>query len=68
MTAVDLQQRSPRERLLPRFVVFGVIVSLVVGALGLRLFQLQVAEGGHYATLADGVDWRIMRLSSARVA
>ncbi len=38
---------------MPRFVVFGVIVSLVVGALGLRLFQLQVAEGGHYATLAD---------------
>ena len=66
MTAVDLQQRSPRERLLPRFIVFGVIVSLVVGALGLRLFQLQVAEGGHYATLADDNRMILQSTPSAR--
>ena len=51
---------------MPRFVVFGVIVSLVVGALGLRLFQLQVAEGGHYATLADDNRMILQSTPSAR--
>jgi penicillin-binding protein 2 len=66
VTAVDLEQRSPRERLLPRFIVFGVIISLVVGALGLRLFQLQVAESGHYATLADDNRMILQSTPSAR--
>jgi penicillin-binding protein 2 len=66
VTAIDLERRSPRERLLPRFVAFGVIVSIVVGALGLRLFQLQVAEGGHYATLADDNRMIIQSTPSAR--
>ena len=66
MTAVDLEQRSPRERLLPRFIVFGVVISLVVGALGLRLFQLQVAESGHYATLADDNRMILQSTASAR--
>jgi penicillin-binding protein 2 len=35
-------------RLAPRFIVFGVAVVLAVSGLGLRLFQLQVAEGSFY--------------------
>jgi len=34
-------------------VVFGAIVVIVVAALGLRLFQLQIAMGGHYTELAQ---------------
>jgi penicillin-binding protein 2 len=66
MTAIDLERTSPRQRLLPRFIVFGVIISLVVGALGLRLFQLQVAEAGHYATLADDNRMILQSTPSAR--
>ncbi|MET1233063.1 MAG: penicillin-binding protein 2 [Candidatus Limnocylindrales bacterium] len=66
MTAIDLERRSPRERLLPRFVTFGILVSLVVGALGLRLFQLQVADSGHYATLADDNRMILQSTASAR--
>ena len=33
--------------------VFGAIVVIVVAALGLRLFQLQIAMGGHYTELAQ---------------
>ncbi len=66
MTAIDLEHRSPRERLLVRFVAFAVITSVVVGALGLRLFQLQVAEGGHYATLADDNRMILQSTPSAR--
>jgi penicillin-binding protein 2 len=66
MTAIDLERSSPRERLLPRFIVFGVIISLVVGGLGVRLFQLQVAEAGHYATLADDNRMILQSTPSAR--
>ena len=66
MTAIDLEHRSPRERLLVRFVAFAVITAVVVGALGLRLFQLQVAEGGHYATLADDNRMILQSTPSAR--
>ena len=44
---------SSSSRLLPRFVVFGAIVVIVVAALGLRLFQLQIAMGGHFTDLAQ---------------
>lgn len=35
-----------------RFVVFGIVITLIVGTLAARLFVLQVANGGRYATLA----------------
>ncbi len=38
--------------LAPRFVVFGVAIVLAVAGLGVRLFQLQVAEGSSYEALA----------------
>ena len=40
-------------RLAPRLLVFGVAIVLAVTGLGLRLFQLQVAQGAYYETLAD---------------
>ncbi len=43
-------QADPR-RLAPRFIVFGVAIVLAVTGLGLRLFQLQVAQGAYYETL-----------------
>jgi len=42
----------PTRRLLPRFIVFGAAVLIVVAALGVRLFDLQVARGGYYADLS----------------
>jgi penicillin-binding protein 2 len=53
MTTVDLEERSPRAGLLPRFIVFGLIVVLIVAALSIRLFYLQVGNGGYYTGLAD---------------
>lgn len=44
---------SPRRALLPRFLIFGVAVVLVVTALGVRLFDLQVARGSYYTGLSD---------------
>ena len=44
---------SVERRLAPRFLVFGVAVLLAVTGLGLRLFQLQVAEGSFYKDLTD---------------
>ena len=66
MTAIDLDRRSPRGGLLPRFVVFGLAVVVVVSALSLRLFQLQVANGGYYATLADDNRVLLQALPSSR--
>ena len=49
-----LGTRSAGERRLgPRFVVFGIAVMLAVTGLGLRLFQLQVAQGSFYQSLGD---------------
>jgi penicillin-binding protein 2 len=51
---LGLEQRGPdARRLAPRFVVFGVAIVLAVTGLGLRLFQLQVAQGAYYETLAE---------------
>jgi len=66
VTAIDLDRRSPRGGLLPRFVVFGLAVVVVVSALSLRLFQLQVANGGYYATLADDNRVLLQALPSSR--
>ena len=44
---------SPRRALLPRFLLFGVAVVLVITALGIRLFDLQVARGSYYTGLSD---------------
>jgi penicillin-binding protein 2 len=37
----------------PRFVVFGVAIILAVTGLGVRLFQLQLAEGSTYAAYQE---------------
>jgi penicillin-binding protein 2 len=42
-----------RRNLAPRFLVFGVAIILAVTGLGLRLFQLQLAEGSTYATYQE---------------
>jgi len=41
MTGSMLRDPSPRRRLLPRFIIFGLAIVLVVVALGVRLFDLQ---------------------------
>lgn len=50
---VPLAESRSSARLAPRFVVFGVAIILAVAGLGLRLFQLQLAEGSTYAAYAD---------------
>lgn len=51
---LGVEQRGPDpRRLAPRFVAFGIAIILAVTGLGLRLFQLQVAQGAYYETLAD---------------
>jgi penicillin-binding protein 2 len=42
-----------RRHLVPRFVAFGIAVVLAVTALGLRLFQLQLAEGSTFAAFQE---------------
>ena len=46
---------SPRSNLAPRFLVFGVAIILAVAGLGVRLFQLQLAEDSTYAAF-QGVE------------
>ena len=46
-------EARPRPNLAPRFLVFGVAIVLAVAGLGLRLFQLQLAEGSTYAAYQD---------------
>ncbi|MFV2062447.1 MAG: penicillin-binding protein 2 [Chloroflexota bacterium] len=41
-------------RLAPRFLAFGLAIIVAVTGLGLRLFQLQIAEASTYVTLASG--------------
>jgi penicillin-binding protein 2 len=53
VSAIDFDGGSPRAGLLPRFVTFGLIIALVVSALSIRLFQLQVANGGYFSTAAN---------------
>ena len=43
---------APSRRLWRRFVVFGIAVIICVTALGVRLFQLTVADTQHYQSLA----------------
>jgi penicillin-binding protein 2 len=52
MTGTQLGRTSPRNRLVVRFGVFGLILVIVVGLLATRLFYLQIARGGYYAGLA----------------
>jgi penicillin-binding protein 2 len=44
----------PSRRLWPRFIVIGAAVIVVVAALGIRLFQLQVVQAGYYQSLSTG--------------
>ena len=53
MTGSMLRDPSPRRRLLPRFIIFGLAIVLVVVALGVRLFDLQVARGSYFTDLAQ---------------
>ncbi len=43
---------APSRRLWRRFLVFGIAVIIVVTTLGVRLFQLTVAENGRYQGMA----------------
>ena len=47
------EEMAAQRDLAPRFVAFGVAIVLAVTGLGLRLFQLQVAEGSSYQAYAE---------------
>jgi penicillin-binding protein 2 len=66
MSALDLDGRAPRTGLLPRFVVFGLVIVMVVSVLSLRLFQLQVANGGYYSTVANDNRILLQAIPSSR--
>jgi penicillin-binding protein 2 len=63
---IDLEQRTPRGSLLPRFIIFGLVVVLVVSALSVRLFYLQVADTGSYGGLADSNRVVLQAIPSSR--
>ena len=44
---------AQRRHLAPRFIAFGIAIILAVSGLGLRLFQLQLAEGSTYAAYQE---------------
>ncbi len=46
-------ERTGDERSPIRFLVFGLITALLAAVLGIRLFMLQVADSGQFATLAE---------------
>ena len=52
VTRLPLHPVPPRN-LAPRFIAFGVAVVLAVMGLGVRLFQLQLAEGSTYAVYQE---------------
>ncbi|MDR5684105.1 MAG: penicillin-binding protein 2 [Armatimonadota bacterium] len=49
-----------------RLASLGVVVSVMLGLLALRLWQLQVLQGEHYAQLAEGNRLRIYRTAAPR--
>ena len=57
---------SPRRALLPRFVLFGIAVVLVISALGIRLFDLQVARGSYYTGLSDAARTVLEPITTSR--
>jgi penicillin-binding protein 2 len=61
-----LDQGSSRARLVPRFVIFGIAVAIVVVSLGLRLFDLQVARGGYYQTLSQAQQTTTIPVKTSR--
>jgi penicillin-binding protein 2 len=49
-----LGDRPRTDRLVPRFIAFGIVVVLVITTLTVRLFQLQIVQGGYYQQRAEG--------------
>jgi penicillin-binding protein 2 len=66
VTAADIEGSSPRTGLLPRFIIFGLVIALVVSTLSIRLFQLQVANGGYYSTVANDNRILLQAIPSSR--
>ncbi len=52
MMGPGVADAAPSRRLWRRFLVFGIAVIIVVTTLGVRLFQLTVAENGRYQGMA----------------
>ncbi len=44
---------TQQRKLAPRFFAFGIAIILAVSGLGVRLFQLQLAEGSTYAAYQE---------------
>jgi len=61
-----LDQGNNRARLVPRFVLFGVVVAIVVAGLGIRLFDLQVARGGYYQGLSAAQQTKTIPVKTSR--
>jgi penicillin-binding protein 2 len=63
---VYLEGRRPYERQLSRFLLFGLAIVIAVGTLGIRLFYLQVINGGQFSTLAEGNRTVLQAIPSSR--
>ncbi len=61
-----LDQGSSRAKLVPRFVIFGIVVAIVVVSLGIRLFDLQVARGAYYQTLSAAQQTTTIPIKTSR--
>jgi penicillin-binding protein 2 len=64
--SVFVTERPTARRSLSRFLVFGLIVVVALGALTTRLFQLQVMSGASYERLAESNRTVIQAIPSSR--
>ena len=63
---VYLDGRRPYSRPLSRFLIFGLAIVIAVSALSIRLFYLQVINGGQFASLAEGNRTVLQAIPSSR--
>lgn len=63
---VYLDGRRSYSRPLSRFLVFGLAIVFAVSALSVRLFYLQIVDGGQFATLAEGNRTLLQAIPSSR--
>src|SRR5690349_11801998 len=61
-----LDQGGPRERLVSRLAIFGIVVAIVVVSLGIRLFDLQIARGGYFQGLSQAQQTATIPIKTSR--
>src|SRR6476646_9227493 len=61
-----LEPGNSRAKLVPRFVIFGVVVAIVVVSLGIRLFDLQIARSGYFQELSEAQQTTTIPIKTSR--